>query len=153
MSLTQSEFIFFSLCNATIGITVAGEGYVQPDLFHDRLEAVRQRFASSLTGKIQDTRSQLANLSGNTDGVVDAVAATYRLIHGICGIGAAVGFALTGRAAKDVEEVLVGAYREQRGLAAHEVVRLVARLDALSVAAEAELGSAAISSTSKSKRE
>jgi len=97
MSLTQGEFIFFSLCNATIGITVAGEGYVQPDLFHDRLEAVRQRFASSLTGKIQDTRSQLANLSGDTHSVVDAVAATYRLIHGICGIGAAVGFVVTGR--------------------------------------------------------
>jgi chemotaxis protein histidine kinase CheA len=113
----------------------------QPDLFHNRLEAVRQRFASSLAGKIQDTRSQLTYLSGEADGVVDAVAATYRLIHGICGIGAAVGFASTGRAAKDVEDVLVGAYREHRGLAAEEVVRLVARLDALSAAAEAELGS------------
>jgi chemotaxis protein histidine kinase CheA len=128
-----------------------GEGHVQPDIFHDRLKAVRQRFASSLAGKIQDTRSQLASLSGDRDGVVDAVAATYRLIHGICGIGAAVGFAVTGRAAKDVEDVLVSAYREQRGLAADEVVRLVARLDALSTAAEAELGSAAVLSTSKSE--
>jgi len=125
---------------------------VQPDVFQDRLEAVRQRFASSLAGKIRDTRSQLANLSGDADGVVDAVAATYRLVHGICGIGAAVGFAVTGRAAKDVEDVLVGAYRQQRGLAAEEVVRLVARLDALSAAAEAELGSAAVSSISNSER-
>ncbi|WP_181522890.1 hypothetical protein, partial [Pseudomonas aeruginosa] len=61
--------------------------------------------------------------------------------HGICGIGAAVGFAVTGRAAKDVEDVLVGAYRDQRGLAADEVARLKARLDALSAAAAAELGS------------
>jgi chemotaxis protein histidine kinase CheA len=121
-------------------LLLLGERHVQPDIFHDRLEAVRQRFASSLAGKIQDTRSQLTNLSGEADGVVDAVAATYRLIHGICGIGAAVGFASTGRAAKDVEDVLVGAYREHRGLAVEEVVRLVARLDALSDAAEAELG-------------
>jgi chemotaxis protein histidine kinase CheA len=126
-----------------------GERHVQPDIFHDRLEAVRQRFASSLSGKIQDTRSQLTNLSGETDGVVDAVAATYRLIHGICGIGAAVGFASTGRAAKDVEDVLVGAYREHRGLSAEEVVRLVARLDALSAAAEAELGSVEPRQTAK----
>ena len=131
---------------------IAGEGHEQPDVFQDRLQAVRQRFASSLAGKIRDTRSQLANLSGDADGVVDAVAATYRLVHGICGIGAAVGFAVTGRAAKDVEDVLVGAYRQQRGLAAEEVVRLVARLDALSAAAEAELGSAAVSSISNSER-
>ena len=103
---------------------------MQPDPFHDRLEAVRRRFASSLECKIKDTLAELPNLSGDGEAVVDAVAASYRRIHGICGVGAAVGFAVTGRAAKDVEDVLIGAFRARRGLAADEVARLKATLDA-----------------------
>jgi hypothetical protein len=116
------------------------EGWtVQPDLFHDRLEAVRQRFASSLECKIKDTFAELPSLSGDGEDVIDAVAVSYRRIHGICGIGGAVGFAVTGRAAKDVEDVLVSAFRARRGLAAGEVARLKATLDALSAAAATEL--------------
>jgi hypothetical protein len=114
---------------------------VQPDHFNDRLEVVRKRFASSLEGKINDTYAELPHLSDGDAAAVDTVANAYRRIHGICGVGRAVGFAATGLAAKDVEEVLVGAYRGQRGLAAIELVRLEKTLGALAAVAQAELRS------------
>jgi len=114
---------------------------VQPDHFHDRLDAVRKRFASSLAGKIEETCVELPKLAGDGAEVVDAVAACYRRIHGICGVGGAVGFPATGRAAKDAEDVLIGAFRGRRGLAAAEVVRLEKTLAALAAAAQAELRS------------
>lgn len=116
---------------------------MQPDQFQNRLDVVRKRFASSLEGKIKDTYAELPSLSEGDAHAVDAVSSAYRRIHGICGIGRAVGFAATGRAAKDVEDVLVAAYRGQRGLAAQELTRLEATLQALAAAAQAELRSAA----------
>ena len=124
---------------------------MQPDAFHDRLDAVRRRFASSLEYKIKDTLAELPNLTGDCEAVVDAVAVSYRRIHGICGVGAAVGFAVTGRAAKDVEDVLIDAFRARRGLESDEVARLKATLDALSAAAEAELRSVSTPATSKNE--
>ena len=124
---------------------------MQPDAFHDRLDAVRRRFASSLEYKIKDTLAELPNLTGDGEAVVDAVAVSYRRIHGICGVGAAVGFAVTGRAAKDVEDVLIDAFRARRGLESDEVAHLKATLDALSAAAEAELRSVSTPATSKNE--
>jgi hypothetical protein len=121
---------------------------VQPDHPDDRLDAVRRRFAAALEGKIDDTYVELPNLSGAGAGAVDAVAAAYRRIHGICGVGAAVGFPATGRAAKVAEEALIGAYRGQRGLMAVELKRLAKALGHLAIAAQAELRSASTPSTS-----
>jgi chemotaxis protein histidine kinase CheA len=123
---------------------------VQPDQFRNRLDAVRHRFASSLQSKIEDTIAALPRMCGDGDKVVDAVEASYRRIHGICGVGATVGFAVTGRAAKRAEDALVAAYRGRRGLAAEELLRLEKALDALSAAAASELRSvAAAPSTSR----
>jgi hypothetical protein len=124
---------------------------VQPDHFIDRLEVVRKRFASSLEGKINDTYADLPQLSDGGASAFDALANAYRRIHGICGVGRAVGFAATGLAAKDVEDVLVAAYRGQRGLSAGEIARLEKTLGALAAAAQAELRSAAAPSTSTSQ--
>jgi len=120
-----------------------------PDHFTDRLDVVRRRFASSLESKIKDTHAELANLSDGRANAVDVVANAYRRIHGICGVGGAVGFAATGRAAKDVENVLIGAYRDRRGLAAAEISRLEKMLGILAAAAQAELSSSSTPSTSK----
>jgi chemotaxis protein histidine kinase CheA len=120
---------------------------VQPDHFNDRLEAVRKRFASSLEGKINDTYADLPHLSDGAN-AFDTLANAYRRIHGICGVGRAVGFAATGLAAKGVEDVLVAAYRGQRGLSAGEIARLEKTLGALAAAAQAELQRAAAPSTS-----
>ena len=124
---------------------------MQPDHFNDRLEVVRKRFASSLEGKINDTYADLPQLSDGGANAFDALANAYRRIHGICGVGRAVGFAATGLAAKDVEDVLVAAYRGQRGLSAGEIARLEKTLGALAAAAQAELRSAAAPSTSTSQ--
>jgi hypothetical protein len=123
---------------------------VQPDHFNDRLEAVRKRFASGLEGKINDTYAELPRLSSGAH-AFDTVSNAYRRIHGICGVGRAVGFADTGRAAKDVEDVLIAAYRGQRGLSAGEMARLEATLGALAAAAQAELRSASTPSASKNE--
>jgi hypothetical protein len=112
---------------------------VQPDHFSDRLEVVRKRFASSLEGKINDTYADLPHLSDGGTNAIDALANAYRRIHGICGVGRAVGFAATGLAAKDVEDVLIAAYRGQRGLSTGEIARLEKALGALAAAAQAEL--------------
>jgi hypothetical protein len=112
---------------------------VRIDQFHDRLAAVRKRFASSLMDKINETSAVLPDLGGHGAEVVEAVAASYRRIHGICGVGGAVGFPATGLAAKRVEDGLIAAYRARRGLAAEEVADLENTLAALSAAAQAEL--------------
>jgi hypothetical protein len=95
-----------------------------PDQFNDRLDAVRRRFASSLESNIKDIDAELPNFSNGCANAVDVVANAYRRIHGISGVGGAIGFAATSRAAKDVEDILIGAYRDQRGLAAAEISRL-----------------------------
>jgi hypothetical protein len=122
------------------------------DQFNDRLEAVRKRFASSLESNIKDIDADLPNFSDGCVNAVDVVANAYRRIHGISGVGGAIGFAATSRAAKDVEEVLVGPYRDHRGLAAAEISRLEKMLGALAIVATAELNSSCASSVSKDEK-
>jgi hypothetical protein len=62
-----------------------------------------------------------------------------------------VGFAATGLAAKAVEDVLIDAYRSQRGLTAAETARLEQTLGLLAAAARAELRSNSAHSTSKNE--
>jgi chemotaxis protein histidine kinase CheA len=112
---------------------------MQPDHFTDRLEAVRKRFASSLTGKIEDTYTELPQFAGADAMAADAVAHAYRRIHGICGVGRTVGFPETGRAAKSAEDVLVPAFRGRRGLQPDEIARLKQALGVMSAAAQVEL--------------
>jgi hypothetical protein len=115
------------------GSTVSG------DQFSDRLAAVRQRFASGLADKIAATYAAIPSLGGDQASAVAAVADSYRRIHGICGVGASVGFVTTGQAAREVEAVLLPSFRANRGLTADEIVRLERMLAALSAAAQAEL--------------
>jgi len=105
------------------------------DQFAARIATVRRRFLSTLEGKIADTYAALPNLSG--DG--SAVGETYRRIHGIVGVGPTVGLAATGRAAREVENVLLPAYRAERGLHAEELDTLRGALHALREAAKQDL--------------
>jgi hypothetical protein len=122
---------------------------VQPDHFNDRLAVVRNRFASSLEGKIKDTYAEMPTLIGGDASAVDAVQSAYRRIHGICGIGRAVGFPRTGCAAKDVQEVLIGPYRGRRGLEAAEMARLEKALGVLATTSQKELSSVSPTALSK----
>jgi hypothetical protein len=111
------------------------------DPFQERLAKVRFRFASTLEGKIEDTYAVLAHLSGYDKGAVDAVEATYRRIHGICGIGPTVGFVQTGRVARDVEAILLEPVRTQRGLTEAEAASFRKKLHVLRETAKSELQS------------
>lgn len=109
------------------------------DHFSDRLAAVRLRFASSLPEKIAATYAAIPTLTGDQSGAIAAVAESYRRIHGICGVGASVGFVSTGLAAREVEAVLLAPFRAGRALDADETALLERRLAELSAAAQAEL--------------
>jgi hypothetical protein len=111
------------------------------DPFADRLAKVRRRFVSTLAGKIDDTGAALPVLHATAPAAAAAVAEVYRRIHGIVGIGTIVGFPATGRAARDVEDVLRSPYRGGRGLSADEIAELTTTLQALRVTAARELRS------------
>lgn len=109
------------------------------DEFTERLAKVRQRFTSTLTGKIEQFYVALAALSGDDASAASAVEETYRRLHGICGIGPTVGFKATGQAAREAEAVLLFPRQAKRGLTANEVTIFTKALDALREAARLEL--------------
>jgi hypothetical protein len=112
---------------------------VPQDLFSERLAAVRNRFALTLEGKIADTVAAVPHLAGDATSAIEAVAESYRRIHGICGVGPSVGFVMTGQAAREVETILLGPFRLKRGLNADEIARLERMLAALTAAAQSEV--------------
>ena len=101
------------------------------DPFTERLARVRNRYVSTIESKINDTYAELPKLVGDGPDVTMTLEETYRRIHGIVGIGLAVGFAATGKAAKTVENVLFEPHRNARGLGANEVDALKQALDVL----------------------
>jgi hypothetical protein len=111
------------------------------DSFTQRLARVRQRFVSTLESKIEDTYGDLPTLSREGPGVRGTLEETYRRIHGIVAVGPTVGFAATGKAARTVENVLLGPHQAARALGANEVDALKKALHALRQAAQQELQS------------
>jgi hypothetical protein len=111
------------------------------DPFAERLAAVRQRFATVLASKIDDTYAGLPNLSEMAPAAVEAVRDTYRRMHDLVGIGATVGFAGTGRAARSVEDILLPPHHAGRGLTNEEIASFKKALHALREAAASELQS------------
>jgi chemotaxis protein histidine kinase CheA len=105
------------------------------DLFTDRLARVRHRFVSTLEGKLGNAYAAIPALASDAP----AVAETYRCMHGIVGIGPAVGFPATGRAAHEVEAVLRLPQQAKRGLTEQAIIALTKRLDVLREAAAREL--------------
>jgi chemotaxis protein histidine kinase CheA len=114
-------------------------------MYTDRFEMcvtkVRHRFATTLESKIQTTMVSADRMSRGDGGVTEYVADAYRHLHGIYGIGAAVGFAATGEAAHAAEAALLEAYHEQRGLSETEVRSLKRALARLRIVAASELRS------------
>jgi chemotaxis protein histidine kinase CheA len=110
--------------------------------FAERMAQIRARFAARLATKIEETDAALPILSGEGRKAVDAVAAVYRRLHDVCGIGPTVGFNEVGRAARTlVDGVLVGAFRGERALTADEMAKLKEGYDAFRIAARADMQS------------
>jgi chemotaxis protein histidine kinase CheA len=109
------------------------------DLFAERLAKIRDRFVAALPNKIDENDAALPALSRNGPASVDAVAETYRRLHGIAGTGPTIGFAATGQAAREAEAIMIEAYRSQRALTAGEAISLREALLALRRAAQREL--------------
>jgi chemotaxis protein histidine kinase CheA len=111
------------------------------DVFADRLARVRQRFVSTLDSKIEDAYAAISKLSDVAPMATTSIVEVYRSIHGVVGIGPTVGFPSTGRAAREVEDVLRGPYQNRRGLTADEILLFEKRLCAFREAAARELQS------------
>jgi len=111
------------------------------DPFQDRLTRVRDRFATSLTAKIDDTCAAIPHLSALDPGAAATVEDAFRSVHGMVGVGPTVGFPATGQAARDVADVLRQPRQDKRGLTADEISRLTKTLQTLREAAARELRS------------
>jgi chemotaxis protein histidine kinase CheA len=109
------------------------------DLFAERLAKIRDRFVAALPNRIQESDAALPMLSGDGPASIEAVAETYRRLHGIAGTGPTIGFAATGQAARAAESVLIEAYRGKRALTAREADNFKPALTALRQAAQGEL--------------
>ncbi len=109
------------------------------DQFETRLAIVRHRFAVTLESKITDAAVSAVHMSGSGDGVTKHVSKSYRLLHGICGIGPTVGFTATSEAAHAAEVALMPAHHESREPTQTEVLILKKALARLRVAATSEL--------------
>jgi len=109
------------------------------DPFADRLARVRDRFAITLAGKIEETCAAVPQLSHVAPSAAAAVADTYRSVHGMVGVGPTVGFPATGKAARDVEIALRKAQQERRGLTDDEIELLTEKLQVLRAVAAREL--------------
>jgi chemotaxis protein histidine kinase CheA len=111
------------------------------DPFTDRLARVRDRFATTLVGKIDQTQAAIPHLAGADAAAANAAAEAYRCVHGIVGVGPTVGFPASGHAAHDVEDVLRPPQQQRRGLTADEVALLTKALQTLREVAARELHS------------
>jgi len=109
--------------------------------FAERIAKIRARFAAKLADKIQQTDAVLPRLTGDGSDAVEAVATAYRWFHDVCGIGETVGFEATGRLARNLDAVLVGPFRDHRGLSADELVKLKEALESLRIGARTEMKS------------
>ena len=111
------------------------------DPFLDRIARVRERFATSLAGKIDETCAAIPRLRDIAPSAAAAAEAAYRCMHGIVGVGPTVGFPCSGNAAHEVEAILKPPKQERRGLTADEIARLTCALQALREVAARELES------------
>jgi tetraacyldisaccharide-1-P 4'-kinase len=107
--------------------------------FAERIAQIRARFAAKLVDKLQQTDAALPHLAGDGTDSADAVEAAYRRFHDVCGIGRTIGFEQTGRAARILDAILIGPFRDHRGLSNDELAKLKDGLAALRIVAQTEL--------------
>jgi len=112
---------------------------VEVDEFTERLARVRQRFVSSLHGKVDDSYMALTKLSEKDASAIETLVVTHRKLHEMCGIAPSIGFPATGIAARAAEAVLREPAKSRRPLTTKEVAILAEALDRLRAVTQSEL--------------
>jgi chemotaxis protein histidine kinase CheA len=107
------------------------------DLFAERFAAVRARFAAKLDARIDEIESVVPRLG--LDGDHEALALAHRRAHDLCGVGPTMGYVVTGKAARSIEQLLLAAVKARRALDEDELARLRAGIVQLRAAATAEV--------------
>ncbi len=107
--------------------------------FEERIAKVRVRFIAKLAETMRVTSADLPQFAGDSSAAVAAVAAAYRRFHDMAGISSTIGFETTGRAARTIDTLLIGPYRDQRGLQGDELAQLKDGLELLQIAALTEI--------------
>jgi hypothetical protein len=115
------------------------EETLEDSQFCERIAKVRARFASKLAEKIRATEAAMTHLAGDGHDTVAAVATVYRWFHDMYGISSTIGFDLVGQAARTLDAILVGPFRDRRGLRGDELAQLKEGLDTLRIAARTEM--------------
>ncbi|HWP27013.1 MAG TPA: hypothetical protein VNL39_11775 [Xanthobacteraceae bacterium] len=108
------------------------------DLFNQRLNKVRARFAANVERKIETLDNTLPQLCGEGNSIIERLAAAHRSVHALCGVGPTIGFVATGRAARTVEQILRQSLKAKRGLTDLELASVRAGLVELRAAAHAD---------------
>ena len=106
------------------------------DLFAERFAAVRQRFAAKLDGRIDEIEAAVPQL--DREGAQETLARAHRHAHDLCGVGPTMGFVLTGKTARAIEQVMLAALKANRPLTGDEVARVADGVAELRSAARTE---------------
>jgi len=120
-----------------------GDQHVEAAEFTERLARIRQRFATTLNSKVDDSFACVAKLSDKDADAIETAIVIHRKLHEMCGIAPSVGFPATGIAARAAETVLHDAVKAKRSLTAQEVTAFIAELNGLRAATLFDLQSSA----------
>ncbi len=112
---------------------------MEVDEFSKRLARIRERFASTLSSKVDDSFMSLSHFSDAAG--IETIIVTHRRLHEMCGIAPSVGFPATGKAARSAESVLRDPAKFKRLLTPQETIAFTAELNGLRKAAETDLQS------------
>jgi hypothetical protein len=111
------------------------------DEFTDRLARIRERFATALPGKIDDSFASVPKMSTADAEAIETIVVSHRRLHEMCGVAPSIGFPDTGKAAREAESVLREPAKSRRPLTADEIEAFMTKIESLRSAAKAELRS------------
>lgn len=114
---------------------------MEVDEFTKRLARIRERFANTLSSKVDDSFASLPKLKNKDSAAIESIIVLHRKLHEMCGIAPSVGFPATGNAARAAETLLREPAKLKRSLTDQEIVAFIAGLDGLRTAAQSELQS------------
>jgi hypothetical protein len=107
------------------------------DPYTERVAAVRLRFVANFDTRVGEIETAMPQHGGEV--ALETLTEAHRKAHGMCGIGASLGYVETGIAARSIERVLLGAVKAKRVLTDDEIVRVREGIALLRLIAATEL--------------